>query len=409
MKNIDRQIEFWAHMLDEAFCKDDAYEPPYTLDQIMQHYPKEIYDKLSSCPIHRWRANAGIELIHKEPTEEELNRIWKNWQLMPQHLKDISDQKSIELFGCTNAEHYKQLKSNNASSIDEAEGITDNDIYLSNMAKSFADKAWFLKYVPSCIDTIVDFGGGTGEFASYCQKKLPGMKYAIIDNNPTFLSQAQKNGFITAVSLDELRSKGIYFSRTLLILSSVIHEIYSYADPFYDDVGVFWSDVKKCGFKCIAIRDMSYDEKAMKLAPVDAILWIYQNILKSPTIEYKGIPFKDITNSFEEVWGAICDVKQHKVDTKRLFHFLIKYRYQENWSREVQENYLPVSQEKLAKWLTSFMPYNFVHKESSKLEFYHDCWAKDFKLRRPDNMHYKQQFMNWLKTLNTHIKWFLEK
>ena len=29
---------------------------------------------------------------------------------MPQEMKEISDKKSIELFGCTNAEHYNKLK-----------------------------------------------------------------------------------------------------------------------------------------------------------------------------------------------------------------------------------------------------------------------------------------------------------
>lgn len=87
---------------------------------------------------------------------------------------------------------------------------------------------------------------------------------------------------------------------------------------------------------------------------------------------------------------------------------MIKYRYQENWSREVQENYLPVSKEKLASILTS-MGYSFTHKESSKLAFYGKCWKKDFKLNIPDNDGYKKQFYNWLLTLDTHIKWFVEK
>lgn len=52
--------------------------------------------------------------------------------------------------------------------LDEEEGISNNDIYLSNMAKSFDDKAWFIKYVPNDVDTIVDFGGGTGDFAKFC-------------------------------------------------------------------------------------------------------------------------------------------------------------------------------------------------------------------------------------------------
>ena len=124
-----------------------------------------MYDKLSRCPIHRWRAETGIELIHKEPTEEELERIWKNWQQMPQKMKDISDRKSLELFGCTNAKHYAKLKN---EQVNEEEDIANNDAYLSGMAKSFADKAWFLKYIPNDVTTIVDFGGGTGDFAKFC-------------------------------------------------------------------------------------------------------------------------------------------------------------------------------------------------------------------------------------------------
>jgi len=295
--------------------------------------------------------------------------------------------------------------------LSEEEGISNNDVYLANMAKSFGDKAWFLKYIPKDVSMIVDFGGGSGEFCEYIRGKLGNeVKCVIIDNNSTFLKGAAAKGLECFASLQELReAKGLELSNALLVLSSVIHEVYSYADEFYDDVGVFWSDIKKCGFRCIAIRDMSYDEHAMKNAPVDAILWVYENILKSPTIAFKGIPFKDITDSFESVWGPICNPVTRKVNTKQLFHFLIKYRYQENWSREVEENYLPVSQEKLAKWLTSFMPYAFKHKESSKLEFYHKCWAKDLKLNTPDNHNYKKQFLNWLMTLNTHIKWFLQR
>ena len=86
------------------------YDPPYTLEQIKARYPEHIYNMLANDPVHKWRAETGIELIHKEPTEEELDRIWKNWQLMPQDMKDISDKKSLEMFGCTNAEHYNKLK-----------------------------------------------------------------------------------------------------------------------------------------------------------------------------------------------------------------------------------------------------------------------------------------------------------
>ena len=103
----------------------------------------------------------------------------------------------------------------------------------------------------------------------------------------------------------------------------------------------------------------------------------------------------------------ICDLKTRRVDVKNLVHFLIKYRYVENWEREVEENYLPVSQDKLANILTS-AGYKFSHKESSKLDFYAKTWDKDFKLRIPDNDGYREIFSRWLITLSTHIKWLLE-
>ncbi len=293
----------------------------------------------------------------------------------------------------------------------EDNDIANNDIYLANMAKSFKDKAWFLKYLPKDVTMIVDFGGGAGEFVEYCNKQLKGtVKYVVIDNNRTFLSQAESKGFECFESLQELREeKGDELKNALLVLSSVIHEVYSYKDDFYDDVGVFWSDIKKCNFKCIAIRDMSMSVNVFKDLPVDAILWVYQNIFKSNDIEYKGKPFSEITTSFEEVWGDLCDVELKKVNVKQLIHFLIKYRYQENWQREVHEDYLPVTQDKLEKWLTSFMSYSFKHKESSHLEFYDKCWAKDFKLNRPDNNGYRHKFQQWLMSIPTHIKWLLEK
>ena len=106
-----QQLAFLDDFDEIAVLELDAqYDPPYTLEQIKAKYPENIYNMLANDPVHKWRAETGIELIHKEPTEEELDRIWKNWQLMPQDMKDISDKKSVEMFGCTNAEHYNQLK-----------------------------------------------------------------------------------------------------------------------------------------------------------------------------------------------------------------------------------------------------------------------------------------------------------
>ena len=192
----------------------------------------------------------------------------------------------------------------------EEVGIANNDIYLANMAKSFGDKAWFLKYLPKGVNMIVDFGGGAGEFAEYCMNRTGDeIRYVVIDNNSTFLSSAKEKGITCYESLQDLLvAEGKNLQSELLVLSSVIHEIYSYKDDFYDDVGVFWSDIKKCKFKAIAIRDMSIAENAFKNIPVDAILWVYKNIFCSKTMSYKGKSFAEITSSFEEEWGSLCNI-----------------------------------------------------------------------------------------------------
>jgi len=84
-----------------------VYTPPLTIEEIRKQYPDKA-DLLCSDPVHRWRAESGIELVHKEPSLEELERIWENWQEMSDEQKRLSDEKSIELFGVTNEEHCKK-------------------------------------------------------------------------------------------------------------------------------------------------------------------------------------------------------------------------------------------------------------------------------------------------------------
>jgi len=60
----------------------------------------------------RWRQQTGIELVYNEPNVSLLNDIWDNWNQMPDHLKRVSDQKSLELFGMTNQQHYTKLVNN---------------------------------------------------------------------------------------------------------------------------------------------------------------------------------------------------------------------------------------------------------------------------------------------------------
>lgn len=87
----------------------EEFDPPYNEQQVRDNYGEETYRRLIKDPAHLWRMRTGIELIHKEPSKDELERIWANWQLMSDKQKLISDKKSIQLFGKTNAENYNEL------------------------------------------------------------------------------------------------------------------------------------------------------------------------------------------------------------------------------------------------------------------------------------------------------------
>lgn len=94
---------------NDIVLHETSYDPPMSLKEIRQNYGENLYNKLKADPIHRWRAETGIELIHKEPSKQELIRIMYNWNQMPVKYKLISDKKSLELFGMTNKEHFKKL------------------------------------------------------------------------------------------------------------------------------------------------------------------------------------------------------------------------------------------------------------------------------------------------------------
>jgi hypothetical protein len=84
-----------------------VYDPPYTFPQMREAgYAEYVIRRLMSDPSHQWRADTGIELIHKEPTLEEQERIYRNWLAMDHLLKQQSDLKSFELFGMSNLSHH---------------------------------------------------------------------------------------------------------------------------------------------------------------------------------------------------------------------------------------------------------------------------------------------------------------
>ena len=145
-------------ILNEKGNYDHPYDRPYTAEEIKQKYGNKVYRKLSKDPAHKYRMDSGIELIHKEPTKEELERIWYNWNLMDDDQKSKSDKKSIELFGKTNKDHYDELISsytNEASNLPQNTGISTiifdiGDVLVSTNIKDY------LRADPDVPNEIID-------------------------------------------------------------------------------------------------------------------------------------------------------------------------------------------------------------------------------------------------------------
>lgn len=84
------------------------YNPPFNVEEIKKLYPDRVEELLKDSA-HLWRADMGIELIHREPSREEQERIWDNWNEMTEEMKKQSDEKSRELFGKDNRSHHAEI------------------------------------------------------------------------------------------------------------------------------------------------------------------------------------------------------------------------------------------------------------------------------------------------------------
>lgn len=132
LDNISSSNESMISITEKA-----KYDPPYTAEEVKRVYGTKVYKELIKDPAHKYRMDTGIELIHREPTKEELERIWKNWNLMSDDQKMKSDKKSIELFGKTNQDHYKELI--NSYTVNESVSILPQDTGISTVIFDIGD------------------------------------------------------------------------------------------------------------------------------------------------------------------------------------------------------------------------------------------------------------------------------
>lgn len=243
--------------------------------------------------------------------------------------------------------------------------------YNSDMSKSMEDKLFFLDKIKT--DFIVDFGCADAKILNEIKKRDPKMSLMGYDISNDMLTLATKN-IPSATFTDNwniVKSAAYNHKNSTLLLSSVIHEVYSYSDS--KDIKPFWNEKVFGGlFKYIVIRDMI---PSVELQRQDFLKF------KEDAKKVNKRANKKYLNSFERMWGLIDN------DYRTLLHWLLKYPYTENWEREVKENYLPLTLETLYKKIPS--DYKIIYKDHYTFEPLRQNVMRDFGINLNHATHTK--------------------
>lgn len=204
--------------------------------------------------------------------------------------------------------------------------IQDMRIYLHRMQKSVLDKMFFADKVFEPIDAVVDFGCANGELIKALHAFWDDCRYVGYDISEKMVEAARENVPQADFTCD-WEQLNVDPRRSLINISSTIHEVYSYGTG--EDVRIFWQRVFHSGFKYVTIRDMMLSEAAFAPADPEDIRRVRENARYAAQLR-----------EYEAIWGPIAT--RHD-----LAHYLLKYTYTQNWDREVRENYFPITIEQL--------------------------------------------------------------
>ena len=278
-------------------------------------------------------------------------------------------------------------------------GVNFNNLtfYNEQMRKSMEDKLFFLKQLPAEDNYVfVDFGCADGTMLNILSDMLEHNrhKYSYIgyDISDTMINLAKANFHGDADTdihyftdwedvekqLKTYITHGTYYEQKkyVLILSSVIHEVYSYSNM--KQILEFWHHVTNTNFDYIVVRDMC-PTKDIDRPTDEFMLHTLNNMIR----DHK--PYNTLINDFEAIYGSI-------ENNKNFMHFLLKYRYQINWEREVKENYFPIYVEDLLSAITGEEKYRIMYMKRFIVPFIKQQIYNDFRVDVRDFTHIKAIF-----------------
>ena len=244
--------------------------------------------------------------------------------------------------------------------------IQNMNVYNAGMRKSMLDKIWWLDKIGEDINTVLDYGCADGALLSMVHEMNPNLSLFGYDFNDDMIELACQNvpNGVLASNCGAIYSLIPEKDTTILIASSVFHEIENYSH----DVASEYERIFNNGYRYIAIRDMFASEKSYGISDQLTVAKVRQQF------------HYDKIQEFEAHMGSLdCN--------ENLLQFFLTYRYNENWDREVRENYFPHTIEEFLHKIPEH--YEVVHFEHYTLPFLREQVRKDFGVQLTDFTHGK--------------------
>lgn len=244
--------------------------------------------------------------------------------------------------------------------------IANPKVYLERMSMPLQEKLKIARFIPKGTKSLLDVGCADGTVTLALAQMYPEIDFVGLDNNESFIAEAQaKIGKLQNLRFEVgfLRERLASAEKFEVVLfCSVLHEFYSYGEGISTIVKALADahEILKPGGTLI-IRDMILYDYAEQ-----SELWIPE--MKEKVLKKAGM--SPLLASFEKYFGVIKSIKG-------LNHFLLKYLYDDNWEREVKENYVPVSFEKYDQ-IFKLLGMSVLFQRSSTIPYLKEKWVKDF-------------------------------
>lgn len=242
------------------------------------------------------------------------------------------------------------------------ENIPNIDSYCFSMEKSILDKILFMSHVNANI--IIDYGCADGFLIEYLSNLFPGIIFIGYDISAHMINLAKKrlckklNVILLTSNWSEIeefiQDNSNKDMKSCLLLSSVLHEVYSYnkEDPEY--IFNFWTTIAKAGVDYISIRDMYYNPN------LDLIGTSIKEVLESIKFKYRN-KFEDYINNIKDLYS-----RDKIYINNKIVEFLLKYFYEDNWEREKLESYL---NEEVDKDISEYIEWKYRYKKIFEIKY----------------------------------------